>query len=80
MLRIIVHECHNNKSDLFYCFVNFRKDFDRSFINNLWNRLEELKVPFESRVVVIISRTYFVALRILEKLLINCLEIACGIG
>ena len=46
-LRIIVEECLNNKSDQFCCFVDFRKAFDIVPRNNLWNRLEELKVPFE---------------------------------
>ena len=44
-LRIIVEECRNDKSNLFCCFVDFRKDFDMVPRNNLWNRLEELKVP-----------------------------------
>jgi hypothetical protein len=35
------------------CFIDFRKAFDIVSITNLWNRLEHLKVPFESRVVVI---------------------------
>ena len=48
-LRIIVEECHNNKSGLFCCFVDFRKSFDTMPRNNLWNRLEELKAPFELR-------------------------------
>ena len=52
-LRIIVEECRNNKSDLFCCFVDFIKTSDTMLINNLWNRLEELKVPFELRVVTI---------------------------
>ena len=48
-LRIIAEECHNNKSNIFFCFVYFRKAFDTVPRNNLWNRLEELKVPFELR-------------------------------
>ena len=48
-LRIIVKECCNNKSNLFCCFVDFRKDFDTVPRNNLWNILEELKVSFELR-------------------------------
>ena len=48
-LRIVVEaECRNDKSNLFCCFVDFRKAFDTR--NNLWNRLEELKVCFELRV------------------------------
>ena len=52
-LRIIVEESRKNKSDLFCCFVDFRKAFDTVPRSNPWNRLEELKVPFELRVVAI---------------------------
>ena len=52
-LRIIVEECCNDKSNLFCCFVGFRKAFDTVPRNNLWNRLEELKVPFELRAIAI---------------------------
>eukprot|EP00253_Pinus_taeda_P016131 PITA_16131 len=52
-LRIIMEECRNDKSNLFCCFVDFKKDFDTVPRNNLWNRLEELKVPFELRVATI---------------------------
>jgi len=52
-LRIIVEECRNDKSNLFCCFVDFRKAFDTVHRNNLWNRLEELKVPFELRAIAI---------------------------
>ena len=48
-----MEECHNDKSNLFCCFVDFRKDFDMVPGNNLWNRLEELKVPFELRATAI---------------------------
>ena len=53
MLRIIAEEFCNNKFDLLCCFVYFRKSFDTMPRNNLWNRLEEIKVPFELRVVAI---------------------------
>lgn len=53
MLKIIVEECRNDKSNLLCCFVDFRKVFNTVPTNNLWNRLEELKVPFELRVVAI---------------------------
>ena len=43
-LRIILEECHNYKSNLFCCFVEFREAFDTVPRNNLWNRLEQLKV------------------------------------
>jgi len=48
-----MEECHNDKSNLFCCFVDFRKSFDTIPRNNLWNILEELKVPFELRAVTI---------------------------
>ena len=53
MCRIIVEECRNEKSNLFCFFVDFIKAFDRVPRNNLWNRFEELKVPFELRVATI---------------------------
>ena len=52
-LRIIVEECRNDKSNLVCCFVYFRKAFNTVPRNNLWNRLEDLKVPVELRVVAI---------------------------
>ena len=52
ILRIILEECHNDKSNLFCFFVEFRKAFDTIPRNNLWNRLEELKVPFKLRVLL----------------------------
>ena len=48
-----MEECRNDKSNLFCFFVEFRKDFDKVPRSNLWNRLEELKVPFELRVTAI---------------------------
>ena len=33
--------------------MDFRKDFDTIPRNNLWNRLDEIKVPFELRVAAI---------------------------
>jgi hypothetical protein len=51
-LRIIAEECHNNKTNLLCCSVDFRKAFDTIPRTNLWNRLEALKVPSELRVVV----------------------------
>jgi hypothetical protein len=50
-LKIIVEECCNNKTDLMCCLVDFRKCFDTVHRTNLWNRMEEIKVPFELRVV-----------------------------
>ena len=52
-LRIIVEECCNDKSNLLCCFVDFIRAFDTIPRNNLWNRLEELNVPFELRATAI---------------------------
>ena len=38
---------------LYLYIVDFRKSFDTVPRNNLWNRLEELKVPFELRAAAI---------------------------
>ena len=43
--RIIAEEFHNTKTNLFCCFVDFRKDFDMVPRKNLWNRFEKIKVP-----------------------------------
>jgi hypothetical protein len=51
--RIIAEEFCNTKTNLFCCFVDFRKDFDMVLRKNLWNRLEEIKVPLELRDVAI---------------------------
>ena len=50
-LRIIVEECHNDKANIF-C-VEFRKGFDMVPRNNIWNRWEEIKVPFKLRAAAI---------------------------
>lgn len=77
-LRIIAKECHNNKYDLFCCFVDFRKTFDTMRRSNLWNILQELKVPFEFRDTTI---------RLYEKVIAKCknneqwlTDINCNIG
>jgi hypothetical protein len=51
--RIIAEEFRNTKTNRFCCFVDFRKVFDMVPRKNPWNRLEEIKVPFELRVVAI---------------------------
>jgi hypothetical protein len=51
--RIIAEEFQNTKTNIFCCFVDFRKDFDIVPRKNLWNMLEEIKVPLELRVVAI---------------------------
>ena len=48
-----MEECHNDKFNLFCFFVDFIKAFDTVPRNNLWNRLEELRVPFEFRAATI---------------------------
>lgn len=53
MLRIIAEECHNNKTNLLCCFVDFRKSFDTVSRKNPWDSLEEIKVPCELMVVAI---------------------------
>jgi len=78
MLRIIVEECHNDKSNLFCCFVDFREAFDTIPRNNLYNRLEELKVPFELKAAII--RLYE---NVISKLKSNegwSKDIKCNIG
>ena len=77
-LRIIVKECRNDKSNPFFCFVDFRKAFDTVPRNNLWNILEELKVPFELRAA---------AIRLYENVISNLKsnegwskDIKCNIG
>jgi hypothetical protein len=48
--RIIAEVLCNTETNLFCCFVDFRKSFDLVPRKNLWNRLEEIKVPLELRV------------------------------
>ena len=77
-LRITEEECHNKKSGLFCCFVDFIKAFDTVPRNNMWNRLKELKVAFELRDVVI--RLYG---KVIMKFTNNegwTLDINCNIG
>ena len=42
-----MEECRNNKTDLIFCFIDFRKAFDMVPTTNLWSKLEETKFPFE---------------------------------
>jgi hypothetical protein len=51
--RITAEEFRNTKTNIFCCFVDFRKAFDMVPRKNLWNRLEEIKMSLELRVVVI---------------------------
>ena len=77
-VRIIADEYRNNKSDIFCCFVDFRKAFDTVPRNNPWNRLEDIKVPFELRDAMI---------RLYEKVILKfknnegwSTDINCNIG
>jgi hypothetical protein len=51
--RIIAEEFCDTKTNSFCCFVDFRKAFYMVPRKNLWNRLEEINVPLELRVVAI---------------------------
>jgi len=51
--RIIAEEFRNTKTNIFCCFVDFRKYFDMVPRKNLWNRFEEIKVPLELRAIAI---------------------------
>jgi hypothetical protein len=51
--RIITEEFHNTKTNLFFSFVDFRKAFDMVPRKNIWNRLEEIKVPLELKAAAI---------------------------
>ena len=73
-----MEECINDKSNLFCCFVDFRKAFDMIPRNNLWNILEELNVPFKLRAA---------AIRLYENVIANSKrnegwqkDIKCNIG
>ena len=51
--RIISEEFHNTKTNLFCCFVDFRKALDTIPWKFFSNRLEEITFPFKLRVVVV---------------------------
>jgi hypothetical protein len=59
--RIIEEDFRNTKTNIFCCFVDFRKDFDMVPRKNLWNRLEEINVPLELRDVAIRMYEKFIA-------------------
>ena len=52
-LRIIVKAHQNSKRDPFYCFLDFRKDFNTIPRDKLWERLEEIMVPTKLRIAMI---------------------------
>jgi hypothetical protein len=76
--RFIVEEFCSTKTNLFCCFVDFRKAFDMVPRKNLWNRLEEIKVSFELRVVAI--RLYENVIAKLKNKKGWSKEINCNIG
>ena len=51
--RIIAEEFRNTKTNIFCCFVDFRKAFYMVPRKNLWNRLEYIKVFLELRAAII---------------------------
>jgi hypothetical protein len=59
--RIIAKEFLNTKTNLFCCFVDFRKAFDMVPRKHLWNRLEEKKVSIELRAIAIRMYENFIA-------------------
>ena len=76
--RIIIEEFRNTKTNLFCCFVDFRKYFDTVPKKKLWDRLEEIKVSFELRAT---------AIRLYENVIVKfkntkgwSKEINCNIG
>ena len=52
-LRIIAEECHNSKFDLLSCFVDFIKSFETVPWDKFWDKLKEIMVPPQLRIVVI---------------------------
>lgn len=77
-LRVIAEECRNNKSNMFCCFVDFKKAFDTVPRNNIWNRLEELKVTFELRATAI--RLYENVITKFKSIEVWLKYINCNIG
>lgn len=77
-LSIIAQECCNSKSNLFFFFVDFKKDFDTVPRNNLWNRLEEIKVPFELRATAI--RLYKTVIAKFKSIKGRSKDLNCNIG
>ena len=51
--RIIAEEFCNTKTNIFCCFVDFRKSFDMVPTKNLWNSLEEIKGSLKMRATTI---------------------------
>lgn len=78
LLRIIAKEFHNNKNNNFCCFVGFRRVFDTIPRTKIWNRLEEIMVPLELRVVV--TRLYENDIAKLKTIKGQLEEIKCNIG
>jgi hypothetical protein len=76
--RIIAEEFRNTKTNIFCCFVEFRKTFDMIPRKNLWNRLEEIKGPIELRVATI--RMYENIIAKFKNIKGWSKEINCNIG
>jgi len=57
-LRIIAKECQNNKTNIFYCFIDFKKSFDTMPKNNLGKILKHLKVSFQCEFSIVGLRLY----------------------
>lgn len=51
-LRHIIEKVWEGKEEVFFCFVDFKKEFDKVPRDKLWSRMEELEIPLNYRVVV----------------------------
>ena len=77
-LRIIAKECRNIEIDLLCYLFYFRKAFSMVPRDKLWQRLEEIMVPRELRVVVI--RLYANVVSKIKTTKGRSKEIKCNIG
>jgi hypothetical protein len=75
---IIAEEFCNTKTNIFCCFVDFRKSFDIVPKKSLWNRLEEIKVPLALRAIAI--RMYVNIISKFKNIKGWSKEINCNIG
>ncbi|XP_059064423.1 uncharacterized protein LOC131856598 [Cryptomeria japonica] len=51
-LRHLIEKIWEEKEEIFYCFVDFKKAFDTVPRVKLWKRMEDLGIPIHLRVVV----------------------------
>ena len=51
-LRHIVEKVWEDKEEVFCCFVDFKKAFDRVPRDKLWRRMEELEIPMHYRAAI----------------------------